>query len=367
MKKISIIVSAVCALVLPSCTTLQRDIALPAEQTEESGFSAEMESRLAAADAQALLGENAAGVKTSCLYIIGQAENKLAHMQPDKSVTARLTAIEGRAYLLIGDRERAESCFEKARKKNADDSAVVILAHRLGFLKKLDAAVSRHDESGVLILETAIDYYRNGNYADAAGSFDTAFLSLPPFYRHAYQMLRDTSWSMKDTVSDDAQFAKLLQLSEISVLQMVEIAQRSTNLLDIYTGGKKLAGRKLYAAVVKAGLLRSVSGRGEIGTSGSGQLSADTAVPRILCARFLWNLKNSGSGNEAAAVKYSRKYRGGLYAASPVPDVPLDSEDFDAVLGTVENELLVLPDGRNFNPYGMITGAEFNESVKKIK
>lgn len=341
--------------------SIQHDTAVPSEQSEEGSFFAEMEMRLAVSDAQFLQNTNTAGLKASCSYIIEQIEKKLMHSQLDKRSTARLTALEGRAYLLSGDRARAGICLEKAEKKNAEDSEVLILAYRLGRLKDLDAAVLRHDNDGLLILENAIESYEKGSYYDAAGSFDTAFLSLPPFYRHAYQALRDESWALKDTASEDVLFTKLLQLPQLSLLQMMEITRYSTGLLDVCTGGNKLTGRKLYTAVVKSGLLDSVSGST---ASGSETLSPDTTASRILCARFLWNLKNSGG---SGAEKYSRKYRSGLYAESPVADIPLNSPDFDAVLGTVENELLMLPDGRNFNPAGTVSGVEFNESVKKIK
>ena len=86
-----------------------------------------------------------------------------------------------------------------------------------------------------------------------------------------------------------------------------------------------------------------------------------------MCARFLWNLYIGRKGDESTATAYSRSYRSQIKSLSPVPDVPLDSEDFDAVLGTVENELLALPDGRNFYPDETISGVEFSRSVKKLQ
>jgi len=51
----------------------------------------------------------------------------------------------------------------------------------------------------------------------------------------------------------------------------------------------------------------------------------------------------------------------------PIPDVPLASPDFDAVLGCVENELMTLRDGINFYPEGKVSGAEFNAAITKIR
>ena len=53
--------------------------------------------------------------------------------------------------------------------------------------------------------------------------------------------------------------------------------------------------------------------------------------------------------------------------SSPIPDVPLASPDFDAVLGSVENELMTLRDGVNFYPEEKVSGAEFNASLTKIR
>mgnify|MGYP007070125232 CR=1 FL=1 len=52
---------------------------------------------------------------------------------------------------------------------------------------------------------------------------------------------------------------------------------------------------------------------------------------------------------------------------SPVIDVKLDSPDFDAVIGCVENEIMHLEDGIEFLPDKEMSGVEFNESVRKIK
>ena len=367
MKRLALAASAAAVLLLSSCMTLQHVTPLPAEDTEDAAFSSEMEARLAAVDAESLQGQSADGIQSACRFIIDRIEQKLSLTQPDKGAAARLTALQGRAFLLAGNKAQARSCYERAKKKNGDDVMVIILGRRLGTVTDLDEAVPRHEGDGRLLLEKAITLYQSGRYADAAGYFDTAFLSLPLFYRQAYKPLRDTAWSLKNAVSGDAAFTKLLRQDTLSLVQMLEIAEHTTDLLNVYTGGEILTGRKLYTAAEQSGLLDSVSGTGDSVPAVSRVLSADTTVTRLLCARFLWNLKNSGSGNAAASVKYSQRYRKKIPAVSPVPDVPLDSEDFDAVIGTVENELLVLPDGRNFNPGGTVSGVEFNESVKKLR
>ncbi|MBQ9631253.1 MAG: hypothetical protein IJR49_06685 [Treponema sp.] len=139
---------------------------------------------------------------------------------------------------------------------------------------------------------------------------------------------------------------------------MLELTQDGTELLNIYTGGKKQDAHRLYATVSKAGLLNSVS-------SESDALRENEVVTKQGCARFLWNLFCKITG--ANPVKYSTRYKNRLNAKSPVKDVNLNSSDFDAVLGVVENEFMSLTDGLNFKPSENVSGQDFYTSVKKIK
>ena len=64
-------------------------------------------------------------------------------------------------------------------------------------------------------------------------------------------------------------------------------------------------------------------------------------------------------------TKYSEAYKN--KKRSPIPDVKLNSPDFDAALGCVENEIMNLEDGIEFGAGKEVSGVEFEESVKKIK
>jgi len=367
MRKLTIIIAALSASMLTSCMSLQHDVSLPVGQTGAGDFSTEIESRLAVFDAAILLGDSPEKDRSSRTYVIEQIQGKLLEPQLDKTAVARFTAVQGRLYLLGGERGQAEKCYRKALKKNPEDSEVIVLGHRLGLIPKLGQNTELYDSDGIFILETAVDAYKSGLYDDAAGLFDMAFLKLPPFYRSAYKDLRDKAWNLKDSAGRDSKVTNLLQLDELTLSQMMDIAEDTGNILDMYTGGRKLSGQQLFAQITKSGLLKGVSGTAEDAASEAVQLTAGTKVTRILCARFLWNLYIGMKGDESTATAYSRTYRTEIKARSPVPDVPLDSEDFDAVLGTVENELLALPDGRNFYPDENISGAEFSRSVKKLQ
>ena len=359
MKKLIIIIFAAFSFALVSCMTFQKDVLVSSDETVDGGFSLSMQARLASLDAAFFSGDNAANYASERAHIISEIQKRLAFPELEKRAASRLYALLGRAYFIGGNSNEAKKCYEQAARRYADDSEAIVLGHRLGIIN-LKEALSLRSGDGVLVLESALDAYRAGRYDEAAGLFDTAFLLLAPFYKSAYSPLREKAWRLKDAVSDDKALAKFLPLESISLLQMIEITQASTQLLDIYTGGKKYGGERLFAVVRGAGLLKSVSG-----ISDDGQLRSTAEASRILCARFLWNLRTAAGKNPNPA-RYSERYRSRMLS-SPIPDVPLASPDFDAVLGSVENELMTLRDGVNFYPEEKMSGAEFNASVTKIR
>ena len=359
MKKLTIIVFAAVSIFFVSCMTFQKDVLVSSDETADGGFSLSMQARLAPLDAAFFGGDDAVNSAADRAHVISEIQKRLAVPELEKRTASRLYALQGRAYFIGGNSSEAKKCYEQAVRRYRDDSEAIVLGHRLGIVN-LKEALSLRSGDGVLVLESALDAYKAGRYDEAAGLFDTAFLLLAPFYKSAYSPLREKAWRLKDAVSDDKALAKFLPLESISLLQMIEITQASTQLLDIYTGGKKYGGERLFTVARSAGLLKSVSG-----TSDDRELRSSTQANRILCARFLWNLRTAAGKNPNPA-RYSERYRARMLA-SPVPDVPIDSPDFDAVLGSVENELMTLRDGVNFYPEGNVSGAEFNASVVKIR
>ena len=359
MRKLIIIIFAAFTLALVSCMTFQKDVLVSSDETTDGGFSLSMQSRLVPLDAAFFSGDSPETYAAERAHIISEIQKRLAFPELEKRTASRLYALLGRAYFIGGNTNEARKCYDQAVRRYADDSEAIVLGHRLGIVN-LKEALSLRSGDGVLVLESALRAYKAGKYDEAAGLFDTAFLLLAPFYKSAYSPLREKAWRLKDAVSDDKALAKFLPLESISLLQMIEITQASTQLLDIYTGGKKYGGEKLFSVVRGTGLLKSVSG-----ASDDAQLRSSSEASRILCARFLWNLRTA-AGKNPNPLRYSERYRSRM-PASPIRDVPLDSSDFDAVLGCVENELMTLRDGVNFYPEGKVSGAEFNASLTKIR
>lgn len=363
------VLSAVLLAFLPCCTSLQQDVSISADSSQDGGLSASAALTLAKADAAAIAGD-AKAYSAQLSSLISDIENRLSSAQRlDKAAEARLTALAGRAWLLKGNRNNAAKCYERAAAKRANDSQVQILGHRLGKIGDLSALIAQQDDNALLILEQAVDSYRAGSYADAAGQFDTAFLYLDGGYREAYKPLRQDAWQLKDSSGARAGIAELVRKKELTVMEMMQIAQESTDILNAYTASQKLDGTKLFQALLREGLMNSVSNETAptaatmVNRNDSG-VSASTAVTRLLAARFLWNLYWRGGG--ADPQKYSARYRSRASAKSPVRDLALDSADFDAVMGCVEKEWLDLADGVQFNGSGRISGAAFDSAVRKV-
>ncbi len=360
--------SAALLALLPCCASMQQDVAISADSAQDGGLSASAALAIAKADAAELATGSAKSQSAGLSSVISEIDSRLASSQRlDKAQEARLMALQGRAQLLKGSRSNAEKCYGRAAAKNADDVQVIILGHRLGKIGTLDQAIAQQDDNAMLILEQAIDSYRGARYADAAGQFDTAFLYLDEDYKKAYGDLRNRAWQLKDTSAADKDIAVLLAKKELTVLEMMQITQGTTDILNVYTASQKMDGASLFQTLIKEGLMNSVSNENAptaasmVNRSDSG-VSASTPVTRLLAARFLWNLYWRGGG--ADPQKYSAKYR--AKGKSPVKDLSVNDGDFDAVMGCVEKEWLELVDGVNFGGNGRISGAAFSAGVKKV-
>ena len=96
----------------------------------------------------------------------------------------------------------------------------------------------------------------------------------------------------------------------------------------------------------------------------SQDITKSKTISRKMAARFLWNLYVQNKGKQAQLTKYSSRYAKLSTAKSPIADITLQDKDLDAVLGVIENEIMELPDGKNFNPDDNITVIEFIASLK---
>ena len=341
-----------------SCATMQDDMALDSisGNAEISAFEmrfSEIDSAYFEAD-EALKDKN---LVRKAEVLLSELEKTSENPALKKAFLARVYALSGCLAFDMGKKSLAKKHYESSVEAFKGDARALILARRLGIEKNFDEKTKQFSDKSLLILEKALVHYSGCNYEKALASFDEAFLSLEPFYRQSYGKLRDKSWQLRSVSGEKG----LVSLEKLSVLQMILLTNQNPDLLYTYTAGKELSEKDLYKKIAGSGLLNPVSQP----LDAENAVTKETSVTRLIAARFLWNLYNQRRNTPQLVTKYSEAYKN--KKRSPILDVKLDSPDFDAVLGCVENEIMHLEDGIEFGAEKEVSGIEFNESLGKIK
>ncbi|WP_407426317.1 hypothetical protein [Treponema sp.] len=357
MKKLGILLCV--SLIFASCVSMQDDIYIDSVSnvTEVSSF----ENRFSSLDAQFIASQDIIKDKTfkqSAQKLIADIQTALNDVTIKKAVAARLYAIAGCMAFDSGEKSQAKKFYELSVNSFKGDARSLILAHRLEIEKNLSEKTKLFSDKSLLILESALTHYSNLEYAQAVAQFDEAFLSLDSFYRSAYGSLRDKSWNLRNLGENNS---ALLALPKLTVMEMILIADLNPDLLFNYTVGKNISNKELYSKIAGSGLLNPASKPLDEQNS----VSKDTPVTKLIAARFLWNLYNQRRNTPSDLTKYSAAYAN--KKRSPIIDVKLDSPDFDAALGCVENEIMHLDDGIELGAEREFSAVEFNECVTKIK
>ena len=262
---------------------------------------------------------------------------------------ARLKAFEGLLAKMAGNNAKAEAAYKDAKSLQKNDPYVQLLASRLEknnekSLAYVDSILSIDPDNAVILLEKGKIYYKTAQFHHAVSTLDNAFIIFDKegltAYREVYSPLRANAWELYS----------LSDLSGSTTLVSTDLQAPLTraNLIDLAVANSSFFDSKRTAEA----FLNRIN-------------IAENAISRRLCARFIWNAWVQKSGNPKMLNRYSQKYQASGRTKSPVADVAVDDEDFDAILGVVENEFIELPDGRNFNPDGEVLNREFLSWIKK--
>jgi hypothetical protein len=130
---------------------------------------------------------------------------------------------------------------------------------------------------------------------------------------------------------------------------MVEQAFSQTHLLAALASSTTSTYAAALPALTAEGLLLDSS------------IKPEAPALRKIVAFFLWGIVARSDHDPKLLTRYRQKY-----VVSPVADVPVDAPWFDAVLGTVEREIMDLPDGKNFKPDELVTGLEYLGMLGKL-
>lgn len=342
---------------LVSCTSVPEDTMISTVQAEEVQVVQETAQRLAYLDGTHILGKPDLA---AAAQLLSDVQVALEDTSLPAAARSQLVAFRGRVNLILGDMKSAKADYEEALRLNKSELQAEILGVRLGLIEDIGSLVIGRNQQPYVTLEKALASYRAEHYLEAVAQFDEAFISLDESYRQAYSQLREQAWRLRDlSSSQDKDVRELLKQDAITLAQMISLIQGQGDLLYKYTGSKKVDASQALRQLKAQGLFYSINSWTDVDT-----LTKDTILSRALAARFLWNLYHDRRGTLGDAPKYSHQF---VSMGSPIQDVPLNSPDFDAILGCIEREFLDLPDGMNFFPEQPMSGVDFNESIQKMR
>lgn len=354
--KIIYILATTILFTLSSCASLQKDVFISANNTVDSEKILDFEIQLIQLDSLFIQNDYRLSKERidQVSFLKQRIDTELKRPHLDKVVESRLLALKGRCAYMQEKKTEATKCYKIASKKLENDIQLLILQRRLGIIKNISTYRVKNN-SEALIIEDALEHFENKEYDIAAGLFDLVFIQPNSIYKEFYFPLRQKAWENKNinTTNTSVDWNK----NSLTVLQMMTIANSKENLLDYYTGGKKYEDKKLFQLLKKSNLIKSINEK-------TNNITEKTEVNKIIAARFIWNLYSSKKSINP--YKYSTKYKNKENAKSPIDDIDLNHPDFDAVIGTVENEIMYLADGKNFEGNKLLTPAEFDTCIKKL-
>lgn len=355
---------------ISGCASLQKDVVMTTDSFVQDEDVADLTRRFAELDAKAAGNEAFAGnlqLTNACDQLIKDIEQALKDSGMNAELKARLYAIEGLICFIQNKKPMAKRLYNTSLASNKGDSYTAILGSRLELVTALDDVnvISASNQSALLQLERGLNSYIKGNYTEAVAQLDSAFLSLPEFYKESYSEIRQRAWNLRGNVqiTENAAVLSILNKSQITVSEMALITQETTTLLTTMNGGNKYSENELFTRLKDAGYFDPAS---SLLPEKKNVLKKNQAVTRFLCARFLWNIYCERKDYSSQKNKYSTRYRM-KKGYSPIPDVEITNEDFDAIIGVVEHELMSLTDGTNFNPDELVSASQFNSFVQKIR
>lgn len=372
MKKILCIIIALTSLFTSCVTTLQQDVLQTSNLNKELRQEiAIYEDRFILIDAEFLKSAKIDAEEVESFHQDIADKASQSHLEP--IVKAHITAIDGLLYLLEGKKKKAENAYMDAKAVTGGDDYVMLLASKLQKTEKdslsfCDEILSVDANNSIITMAKGVLLYNAGEYDKAVALIDQAFIQFDNQgrnnYRTVYNDFRDKVWTLYSTgISSEKGSEDLTK--ELSKEDMVFLAYAKSSALTDLTRGTKLNKNQLYNKVFAAGLFNAAKDSENLQNSAA-LITDSQSVNRLACARFLWNLYVLNKGNPQLASRYTSRYSKIPNAKSPVSDIEIQNLDFDAVLGVVDNEIMNLPDGKNFKPSDKVRILDYLTFLKKF-
>lgn len=372
MKKLISKIAIICSslMMIVSCATLQ-EVRVDLNNEDQNLNIISTEKKFAQLDAKLIQNPS---VQTTpdfikeCNSLIEELKKSVTENATSKALKSRFLAVTGKTYLLLNNPVLAKNYYAQSIAENKGNIQAAILAFRLDSSTPLESFNAAPEEKPLIDLERALLYYKNKDFVQAVANFDSAFISLPQYYKDFYTEIRNSAWELRsisaqNQTSKKAQnTADLLTQKQITVSQMLTITANQTNYLSKIFTTKKDSPSQLYKNAKSNGLLSAISNKEN---QNDETLQENQIVSKTVCARFLWNLYSNIKNLQNKNTKYSKVY--GPKNFTPIPDVLPSSPDFDACLGVIENEIMQLEDGTYFFGSTPVSAIEFNSYLQNLE
>lgn len=331
-----------CSTVI-SCASVQTDI-------QYSGNESAIKEQ-ALADIEAALVMQRGAPNTERLEHIRAEINALLQApSTDSSYLARLYALAADTALLLRQPSEARTQLALAKRYSEYDEYVQLVTARLiaepeKRLAYLEERITQEPAAYRLKAEAGSLFFAAKDYRNALAAFDASLSFLPDAYQQYYRPQREQCVQLYtvDSASVTASSEKILQANPISLVEMAALTQDSTNALDFITGTAAWRPPLLAKTLQQAGWYHP-----------DRDVLKDSASKKD-AALFLWRLI-IGS-DEQRLTQYTRYYTN--KRRLPIPDVLMDGIYFDAIVGSVEEDVVPLADGKHFEPDTPVSGLEF--------
>jgi tetratricopeptide (TPR) repeat protein len=357
-----------------SCVSMKKDIFLNSQVSQSDKNIEAIEEAIV--PLEALGGAQARsrqGDITAARQLITSKEKETS---TDAEYTGKLMAWSGRLAILEGKYSDAQRLYKQSTAASAGNVPAIILgirlegdpAKRLELIEK-ELAISGRQSSAVgfgeLQIERGVSLTDTSRFAEAAGAFDAAFASgINKVYKDNYVNMRNRAWELRNTSGVAAGTINMMQ-DRITWSDCINIARNETQLFRFLSGGRNLSEADLFTRLLDRAFIPYTQ---DIAINEWPKTRPDRGefVTRAGAAWFVWHLYAEMRADRALLSRYSSRYATGANPRSPIADIPPLSPFFDSILGSVETELLSLPDGKNFRPAQPIRGSEMLSVLKKI-
>ena len=332
-----------CALCAISCASVQTDI-------RYSGDTGAIREKTLETLEATIVSQRIQRSSEQLKKVQTDIEARLLEPTTDSSYLARLYALSADVFLLQRQLNETRKRLTVAKQQNEYDEYVHLVSARL--ISEPEKRIAYLKERLVqnptyyrLKAELGGLYFAAKDYRNALAAFDASLSFLPAEYQRLYSKQREQSLQLYTIDGDSIQKSseKILQAYPLSLVEMAILTQDSTNALDFITGTAEWKPPLLADYLQKNGWYHP-----ERDVLKAPASKKDAAL-------FLWHL--IVGNNEARLKKYSRYYTN--KRRLPIPDVMMDGIYFDAIVGTVEEDVVPLVDGKNFAPDKPVSGMEF--------